>query len=175
MGDNEGGAMDDLLDDLAGPVLATAAAAALGATVDARSATAFIVTRRPTTTPTPLPSNAPTPLPSDAPTPLPSEAPTPLPSGVPTPLPSPAPTLSPAPAPTDLSFSFSFEEDGDDDEAAVAGSTACVCMNEIMVARIHRHCPHVAHHFDAGGCLAMTGAELEAIGESCAGLKGTYL
>ena len=44
----------------------------------------------------------------------------------------------------------------------------------VMVGRIALHCPHVAHHFNEAGCLSMSGEELEAIGETCPGLRGTY-
>ena len=50
----------------------------------------------------------------------------------------------------------------------------CVCMSQHMVHMIQESCPHVAHRFH-DGCMTMNGVELQEIGETCEGLRGSYL
>ena len=173
--------MVELQADLTGPSFLAAVATSLAAAVDPRSIASFVITRRPTTPPSPAPTQHPTTPPKPVPTQPPTTSPTPLPSGAPSILPTPLPSGQPSPLPSSaptiaFSHSYAYDDDyggggGDDDAGDPVG---CVCMSAVMVGRIALHCPHVAHHFSEAGCLSMSGEELEAIGETCPGLRGTY-
>ena len=51
----------------------------------------------------------------------------------------------------------------------------CVCITENMFRMISDNCGHLLQDIPAAGCLNMGADALQALGESCIGLKGRYV